>query len=222
MLNDAVLVSPAFQLVGDSGVEFWHWTDLEDGHDGGVLEISDDDGASWNDLGAWMTAGGYDGTLATSSPIAGRDAWTGSYTGWQHTVVDLTAWSGSTVRLRWRLACDDNELTGPGWWIDDVVVQTYEALCDAHACGVPGEVELTDVRKTVDGVYLEWWDNPVCLDFRVWRSTDPTAAAQFIDVTSEDSDPADTGFLDTTEGSLFWIIEGRGPDGDGPWGHYGQ
>jgi subtilisin-like proprotein convertase family protein len=220
--KDVVLVSPSFPLFGGSTVEFWHWAELEDGHDGGVFEISDDDGATWTDLGAWMTSGGYDGTLTASNPLGGREAWFGIDTEWRNTTVDLAAWSGSSVRLRWRLAFDDNLLTANGWWIDDIVVQTQEEACDAHACGVPGEVQLTDVRKTVDGVQVEWWNDPVCFDFRVWRSTDPTAAAQFVDVTSEDPDPTDNGFLDTHAGSLFWIIEGSGPDGDGPWGHYGQ
>ena len=38
-----------------------------------------------------------------------------------------------------------------------------------------------------------------------------------------DSDPTDLEFRDTTADTLvFWIVEGRGPDGDGPWGHFGQ
>jgi hypothetical protein len=40
---------------------------------------------------------------------------------------------------------------------------------------------------------------------------------------SEDPDPTDIQFVDTAGGDvLFWIIQGTGPDGDGPWGHYAQ
>ena len=55
------------------------------------------------------------------------------------------------------------------------------------------------------------------------RSTDPTSAGSFIDVTGEDQDSTDCIFNDSSGSPvLFWIIEGIGPDGDGPWGHYGQ
>ena len=49
---------------------------------GGVLEISAD-ASSWFDLGPYITAGGYNGTVETAaqSPIAGRKAWVGSSDG---------------------------------------------------------------------------------------------------------------------------------------------
>ena len=140
----------------------------------------------------------------------------------RHTVVDLTPWSGSTVTLRRRLTCDGS-VNRVGWWVDDITLHTHEVLFDAYACGVPGAVQLMDVSRSVDDVLLSWWDDPVCLDFRVWRSSDPSQAGYFVDVTGEDADPTDTSFLDTSgDPLLFFIVEGRGPDGYGPWGHFGQ
>jgi hypothetical protein len=102
-------------------------------------------------------------------------------------------------------------------------VRTYDEPCDTHACGIPGEVNLTAMSKSGGDVVLEWWENPLCIDHRVWRSTDPTSAGGFVDVTGEDPDSTDCIFEDGNGSSvIYWIIEGIGPDGDGPWGHYGQ
>jgi hypothetical protein len=117
----------------------------------------------------------------------------------------------------------DGSVSESGWWIDDITVSTHPELCDAHACGVPGEVALSTVAKVGTDVELGWWDDPVCTQFRVWRSSDPTGAGQFSDVTAEDADPTDATFRDSSGGDLiYWIIEAVGPDGDGPWGHFGQ
>ncbi len=215
------LYSREYTLADGATLEFWHFMDSESGYDGGVLEISDDGGATWTDLGPSITEGGYDRSFS-GGPLSGRDGWTGEYTDWKHVVVDLSAWSGKTVKFRWHYACDSSS-SRTGWWVDDIVVQSTEQVCDDSACGVPGEVKLTSVRKDADAVVLEWWSDPLCLTYQVWRASDPSAAENFSDVTGEDDDPADNTFRDTSGGTYrCWIVVGEGPDGVGPWGHYGR
>ena len=126
------------------------------------------------------------------------------------------------MQLRWRLVCDADGAAS-GWWIDDIAFDTLLQVCDTQPCGVPGEVQITDVSKAGEGVLLEWLTDPVCLDFRIWRSSDPDEAGDFVDVTSEDADPTDTDFLDVSgHAILYWIIQAHGPDGNGVWGHFGQ
>jgi hypothetical protein len=49
------------------------------------------------------------------------------------------------------------------------------------------------------------------------------SAASFVDVTGEDGDPCDCVYQDGTPGTIhFYLIEGHGPDGFGPLGHYEQ
>ena len=220
-LKDNRLISPPYVLASHSSMEFWHWVDLQRGHDGGVLEISDDNGMNWTDLGPYIVVGSYDRELSGTNPLAERHAWTGSFGEWRHVVVDLSSFSGArAVRLSWRLTGDD-AIASAGWWVDDVIVHSEEAVCDTSACGIPGEVQLTSLSMNSPDVRIEWVYDPLCLDFKVWRSTDPNQAASFMDVTAEDADPTDTSFLDTSsEPLLFWIIQGNGPDGPGPWGHF--
>jgi len=84
-------------------------------------------------------------------------------------------------------------------------------------------VTITSVTKDGDAVVLEWWADPLCLTYQVWRSSDPSSADNFSNVTSEDDDTADNTFRDTSGGTYrCWIVVGEGPDGVGPWGHYGR
>lgn len=220
--KDDRLVSRAYTLYGGSTLEFWHSIDSESGYDGGVLEISEDDGGSWTDLGPYLTTGAYDRSLSGTSAISGQDAWTGSYEEWRQVVADLSTFAGKTVRFRWRFVCDTSS-GRTGWWVDDIIVDSNEEVCDGHACGIPGEMRVTGVSRDGADVLLEWWADPLCLEFRVWRSADASSQSSFADVSAEDPDPSDTQFRDSSSGSLlYWIIQGVGPDGDGPWGHYGM
>jgi uncharacterized repeat protein (TIGR01451 family) len=220
-LKDDRLVSPVYDLgVGSPSLQFWHWVMLQDGFDGGVLEISTDGGGSWTDLGPDIVTGGYDGALFGDNPIAGRDAWTGVHEQWRQVVVDLTPWAGQTAQFRWRLT-SDSATALDGWWIDDITFHADYEWCDDHLCGVPGEVTLTSVTRQGDDVALRWRGDLLCMEYRIWRSSDPTSPGGFADVTVEDPDPCDTTFVDTSGGdTLYWIVVGHGPEGDGPWGHF--
>ncbi len=219
--SDTWLVSDTQTIGATATLEFWHFVDLEGGYDGGVLELSANGGTSWVDLGDKITTGGYDRAMNSSSPIDG-EAWTGEPDVWRRVVVNLSDWSGQDVRVRWRLATDSST-NRDGWWIDDVTFQSTDTACDAAACGVPGESRHLMVTKQGTDALLEWWADPVCVEFRILRSGDATNADAFSDVTSEDGDATDNQFRDSSGGTLrYWLIQGKGPDGDGPWGHYGR
>jgi hypothetical protein len=122
-IADQVLVSPLFVPRPGTAVSFWHKYSFEYGFDGGTLEISTDHGATWNVVpDAAFTAGGFTATLYqdTGNPIAGKRAWTGAGSSAMSQVkVDLSAWAGSEVRLRWHAGEDYNEWEA-GWFVDSV------------------------------------------------------------------------------------------------------
>jgi hypothetical protein len=142
MLKDDRLVLPPQDLTGASQLVFWHRFLLEDGFDGGVLEVSTNGGASWSDIietDATFQAGGYTGTISTEfgSPIAGQEAWTGPALGalpveMTQVRVDVGTLAGPDVLFRFRLATDQLEagaLPGAGWWIDNVTVTNTALDC---------------------------------------------------------------------------------------------
>jgi bacillolysin len=92
--------------------------------DGGVLEYSTNNGATWHDAGHMFAAGGngYNGMLS-SGPLAGRPAFVSDSHGYISSRVILDSLAGQNVRFRWRLSTDDagRDL---GWLIDDVSLHT--------------------------------------------------------------------------------------------------
>jgi Predicted solute binding protein len=106
-------------------LSFSHNYALEDTFDGGVLEISVDGGPFQDILaaGGFFGQGGYNGTISSccGNPLAGRQAWTGTSGGFIGTDVDLSAFVGHTISLRWRMGSDSNGFSD-GWRIDDVAI----------------------------------------------------------------------------------------------------
>jgi len=117
--------------------------------DGGVIELSNNGGSSWVDVGA-SASPGYGGVLATGgttpNPLQGRSAYVatsaGYATGLNTVTVNLgTTYAGQSVRVRFRIGTDES-VGAPGWEIDDVVFNNITNLPfdsvvpDRHMCVV--------------------------------------------------------------------------------------
>ena len=103
-------------------MRFHHTFQMEDGFDGGVLEVSIDGGSNFSDLGPSIVSGGYNGSInnCCGNPISGRSAWTGGTLGAMTEVrVDLAAYVGSSIIVRFRQSSDDS-FGDLGWEIDDI------------------------------------------------------------------------------------------------------
>ncbi len=158
-LKDDRLIAPPQRLSTTSHLIFWHRFQTEDGYDGGVVEVSTDGGATWVDViagGGSFATGGYNKTISPSfgSPIAGRPAWSGGDATAAMSKVDINlgAFAGLDVRIRFRLACDPfavGSAPGVGWWIDDVqftntvVEGTCAAVVSRKTHGTTGDFDIT-------------------------------------------------------------------------------
>lgn len=126
--SDNALVSPPIAIAtGEARLSFEHGYVLEDGYDGGVLEIALGNGPFADILaaGGRFVSGGYNGSVSTTdgSLIAGRAAWTGDSGVFVTTEVQLpAAAAGQAIRLRWRLVTDGG-IGGSGWALDNVAVR---------------------------------------------------------------------------------------------------
>ena len=140
-VSDKSLDSPSIPISTPSArLKFRNQYDLDGTFDGGVLEISIGGGAFRDILasGGRFAANGYDGTIRSgfASPIAGRQAWTGTSAGYVTTVVDLpAAAAGRNVVLRWRLGSDES-VASAGWRIDSI------SIADGVTCCAPIAVSL--------------------------------------------------------------------------------
>jgi uncharacterized repeat protein (TIGR01451 family) len=124
------LTSPSYTIPNaETQLSFWHNYNLENLYDGGVVEVSTDGGANWIDLKDKITQNGYTGLISGSygSYLSGRQAFTGNNTTFAKTVVDLDSYRNQTIKLRFLMA-EDNSLSAPGWYVDDVLLKSETSL----------------------------------------------------------------------------------------------
>jgi len=127
----AALVSPPIQLAADSPrLDFMHWARFEPDHDyfpdgvhywdSGVIEISDNDGLTWQFL---VPEGGYPGLITSNpaSPFAPDTPCFIDTDGWESVGADLSDYAGREVRIRFRFGAD-RYVVAEGWRIDDIEV----------------------------------------------------------------------------------------------------
>lgn len=138
-LQDAALVSPAFDLPDSSELVFYSFIDAEtyggsECFDGGRVELSIE-GAAWLPL---AVDGGYGSQIRFDSEagLRGAEVFSGSPQVWRRVTADLSGYSG-TARIRFRFATDAdnapfNQVGGQaryyeGWYVDDVLIQPRAA-----------------------------------------------------------------------------------------------
>lgn len=124
--DQQALLSPSMHVgAGPLVISFEHRFSFESGGwDGGVVELSTDNGASWTDIGT----AAYNGALnaSSSSPIgAGHKAFVNRMAGWPNfapVTLNLgTAFANQDIRIRFRVGSDES--TGaPGWDVDNISV----------------------------------------------------------------------------------------------------
>jgi subtilase family protein len=139
---------------GQVRLSFFHIFNFEPGFDGGILELSTDEGTTWQDVGPFIQVGGYDGTLTATSnnPLGTRAAWTarGRPGVFSQVVADLSSFAGKRVKLRFRAGFDEAAgiLNGyTGWYIDDIQVTAVLYSCgQSQAASV--EVTSTENSRT--------------------------------------------------------------------------
>ncbi|WP_324290042.1 myxosortase-dependent M36 family metallopeptidase [Pyxidicoccus sp. MSG2] len=98
-------------------------TDAGGNYDGAVVELSEDDGATWVDIGDSLYTGVLINYAGNLNPLAGRRALVGTTAGFptfNTATLNLgTAYAGKTVLIRFRIGTD-NGAGNTGWVLDDL------------------------------------------------------------------------------------------------------
>ncbi|QKK02872.1 MAG: beta-propeller fold lactonase family protein [Pseudomonadota bacterium] len=186
--------------IADLVLEFDHRFELDwpsSCFDVGVLQISTDDGASWDDVivaGGSFDAGGYNGIQngAENNPLLNNPGWCGTspgYPGFVPVRVDLSGAVGPGDSFRLRFGLGEGDIVGrSGWWIDNLRL---------FSAADPGNPLLVDTVDAVSGP-----GNVVHLQ----RDND-SAGAAFGRLTPVDamsvSDGVDAGRMDTNGQNLY-------------------
>jgi Secretion system C-terminal sorting domain/Immune inhibitor A peptidase M6 len=130
IVSDQILATTgAFTVNGATTLSFQHLHNAESPWDGGVVEISTNNGTTWSDLGNFFTSNGYTTTLNSSTnPLSGRRAFSGNSVTFKLSVIDLSSFKGQTVKIRFRFGSDNSTGTTTGWYIDDIKLNSEAAV----------------------------------------------------------------------------------------------
>lgn len=164
--DDAGLVTPTLYLGVGAKLRFYHWmaAELDSGNyawDGGIVEISTDQGNSWAQI---TPEGGYPYLITNNaaSPFAPDTPCYSGSVNWEEEVFDLSAYSGEAY-VRFRFGTDGNT-TEEGWYIDDVrvIAEGFEVtlqILDAPATARPGDLVewLVEVANNGDAKVIDYW-----------------------------------------------------------------
>jgi subtilisin family serine protease len=177
---DARLMSPEFDIPGQSNLSFWHTYAFEEGFDGGVIEITTDEGQTWTDLGPYIVGDGYNSMISSDfgNPLAGREAWSGGTLGaMTQVVIDTSVFVGEARKVRFRLGSDSTLAASTSRWeIDDYTITSYSDCGGEDFPFQPGGLVLTGNPATVDfrnPPALGWGETPGSTSYEVFLGTSP-------------------------------------------------
>lgn len=111
---------------------FWTWHDIERWYDYAYMEVSTDGGDTWQALPGRHTTNDDPLKLAYGPGYTGRSG--GEEPRWVQETIDLTAFAGRRVLLRFEYVTDGG-LSTPGWAIDDIAVPELGWRDDAESDG---------------------------------------------------------------------------------------
>jgi extracellular elastinolytic metalloproteinase len=144
--SDFVLTSTPFTPTGLSTLSFYHYYDFEATYDGGMVELSSDNGVTWQNAATYFVQNGYNSTFDATTTTPGRGCFSGrsvsGNTRFIRSVLDLRSFVGQSMRVRFRTNTDSGSPgTFEGWFVDDIQV--------ANGCGGNQTIELRTGANTV-------------------------------------------------------------------------
>ncbi len=110
---------------------FNHYFDTEYSWDGGIVEVSNNGGYSWLDLGEYFYENGYNTSIETNpaSTISSRPAFSGNSGEFITSKANLEAFIGQDLNFRFRMA-SDSLFGGNGWYIDDIYITDNNGIAN--------------------------------------------------------------------------------------------
>ncbi len=162
-------------------LRFYHNFDIDPGLDGGIVQISTNNGASWQAVDSLIFRNGYSGRVAaTTFGVSPIQAYWGKSSGFTDSYLDLQSFVGQEILVRFRFATLPKDFSsGSGWWIDDVeFFDMYNY--DSEACVSTKEGDYTCTMAVSRGTIVQPQspltdtDEPQSLPLRVALYPNPT------------------------------------------------
>jgi hypothetical protein len=125
MLSSSLTRPVDLSQVDSASLHFWTWFDMEQDFDYGYIAVSADDGQTWTSLPGTHT------TSQDPNEANYGHGYTGKSQTWLEETVDLNAYTGQKILLRfWHIS--DPGLNQPGWLVDEISIPEIGFYDDAE------------------------------------------------------------------------------------------
>ncbi len=107
-------------------LRFYHKHTTETSFDGGMVEVSTNNGTTWTDVGAGIFRNPYRGPIAYGVlAIPNLRAFSGAASTYRGSYVDLSAYAGQNIKFRFRFVADSTQpanFASSFWRVDDIML----------------------------------------------------------------------------------------------------
>jgi hypothetical protein len=101
-------------------LHYWQWYKTEATYDGGNIQVSTDQGTTWTRVAP--ISGYTDNLRGSCNVLAGQPGFGGTRATWSEVIVDLSAYAGRSIRVRFWFGSDGGT-RDRGWYIDDISLE---------------------------------------------------------------------------------------------------
>jgi carboxypeptidase T len=185
---------------------FWTKYSIENNWDCGQVFASTNGGTTWTALeGNYTVPGSGSGTQVSGQPV-----YEGELPNWTYEEIDLSAYEGSSILLRFEFKTDGS-VVRDGWYVDDIKIFYYGA--------VPVELTAFNISTSENSVLLNWTTATELNNsgFEILKSTDKInwEKTAFVDGQGTTSEIQHYSFIDKTpsEGKSYYRLDQIDYDG---------
>ncbi|MBI5215848.1 MAG: immune inhibitor A [Ignavibacteriae bacterium] len=171
--NNSLTLNSQINLVSYqySQLKFWTKWAIEPSWDFATVEISTNNGSSWATLKTKLSHSGSG--RATSQPTTawGFESYTPGLT-WVEQDADLSSYSGSQIKIRFRVAADGGEQRD-GFYVDDIRLFGWNPNYDTAAASTPAlNYPPNDSLNIPRRPTLRWYSSSAALSYRLQVASD--------------------------------------------------
>ncbi len=207
--NNSLTLSSAVSLAGYQYAQLRFWTQwaTEPSWDFATVELTTNNGASWTTLRTKLSHSGSGRTASQTAGTWGYESYTPGLT-WVEQDVDLSAYIGSQIKIRFRVAADGAEQRD-GMYVDDIRLLAWKTNIDTVPAGIPVLLLPADGTTGVAAHTTFLWQHSTgATSYRLQVAYDSLFALLYFD----DSTLVDTSALVGPlpyETKMFWHVRGQ-------------
>jgi len=107
-------------------LRFFHNYETSPGAAGGIVEVSNNGGATWQVVESEIIRSGYRGKISYNAfTLPNLRAFWGNSNGWRETIIDLSEFAGQEVHIKFRYGTAGETVSRPlAWSIDNIEIMT--------------------------------------------------------------------------------------------------